>query len=105
MLMDTEDVGKLLQDLAVKHAADKSLQGMQHFSRLAKVAVGSWQADKLRGSDIKSANNPTELRELMEDPDVSVVFLPHAAFVTADIIEKICVQSPLNKMIIWETNG
>jgi hypothetical protein len=31
-----------------------------------------------------------------------VIFLPHEAFITAEIIDGICRESPFNKMVIWE---
>jgi hypothetical protein len=39
----------------------------------------------------------------MQKPETAVIFLPQTAMVTAEIIERICIESPLAKMIIWET--
>lgn len=106
MQMNAKDARELLETLAVHHAADKLQHGLQHGSRIAKLEVNSWQADIIRNSpDIRTAQNPTELRVLMEDPGAAVIFLPRSAMVTADIIERICAEAPLNKMIIWETAG
>jgi rRNA-processing protein FCF1 len=105
MMMETNDVNKLLETLAMHHAADKSQHGMEHASRVAKLQVNSWQADVLRNAaEIKSASNASELRELMADNEVPVVFLPQTAFISAEIIDRICRESPFNKMIIWETS-
>jgi hypothetical protein len=105
MQVDAKEARELLETLAMNEAADFSQQGMQHASRLAKLKVNSWQADIIRGAnDIAQAENPAELRGLMEDPDVAVIFLPQSSMVTAEIIERICAKSVLNKMIIWETD-
>jgi hypothetical protein len=106
MPINAKDASELLKTLAVSHAAQSAQHGLQHASRLARLPVGSWQADVIRNApDIKAANNPPELRTLMQNPDVAVIFLPRTAMVTAEIIERICAESPLNKMLIWETDS
>jgi hypothetical protein len=105
MPINAQEARDLLQTLAVNHAADSAQHGFDHASRVARLKVNSWQADVIRGAvDIRAANNPPELRVLMADPKVAVIFLPQSAMVTADIIDRICSESALNKMIIWETN-
>lgn len=105
MTISANEARELLETLAVSHAADKSTHGLQHASRLARLKVNSWQADMIRGSsEIRTANNPPELRALMGDPEATVIFLPQSAMITAEIIERICSESSLNKMIIWETD-
>lgn len=105
MPINASEARELLETLAVNHAADQSQHGLQHASRLARLKVNSWQADMIRGSsEIRTANNPPELRALMGDPEPAVIFLPQSAMITAEIIERICAESSLNKMIIWETN-
>lgn len=105
MPINASEARELLETLAVNHAADKSTHGLQHASRLARLKVNSWQADIIRSSpEIKTANNPPELRALMGDPEPAVIFLPQSAMITAEIIERICSESSLNKMIVWETN-
>jgi hypothetical protein len=105
MTINANQARELLETLAVNHAADGAQHGLQHASRLARLKVNSWQADIIRGTqEIKTANNPPELRALMGDPEPAVIFLPQSAMITAEIIERICSESSLNKMIIWETN-
>jgi hypothetical protein len=104
MKMSAQEANEILETLALSHAADKSQHGLQHGSRIARIEVNSWHADKIRNSEVSTANNPAELRALMENPDAAVIFLPQTAMVTAEIIERICAEAPLNKMIIWETN-
>lgn len=105
MPISAHEAHELLETLAVNHAAGKATHGLQHASRVARLQVNSWQADILRGSsEIKTANNPPELRELMKNPEPAVIFLPQSAMITAEIIERICSESSLNKTIIWETN-
>lgn len=104
--MSAGDVREILETLAIQNAADTARQGSQHGSRVARLAVSSWQAEIIRHSpEIKTALTPTELRALMGDPAHHVIFLPQAAMVTAEIIERICAEFSLNKMLIWETNG
>lgn len=106
MQVTPKDAKELLETLAINHAAEFSQQGTQHFSRVAKLAVSSWQADIIRAShDIVQAHNPDDLAKLMQEAGHAVIFLPQSAMVTAEIIERICRECPLNKMIIWETNG
>jgi hypothetical protein len=106
MEVNAQEARQLLESVAISHAADKSQQGLQHASRLARLQVGSWQADVIRNSpEIRSANNPPELRALMADRDVAIVFVPQSAMVTAEIIERTCAESSFNKLIIWEDNG
>lgn len=101
-----KEAREVLETIAVQHAADKSMQGSQHMSRLARLTPGSWQAEVIRNApSARTAMNATELRELMGDPDVAVIFLPHKAAVNAGIIERICSESSLNKMIIWEADA
>ena len=105
MQVNAKDAKELLETLALNHAAEFSRQGQQHYSRVAKLAVNSWQADIIRASsEIAVAENPVELRRLMEEPAPAVIFLPQSAMVTSEIIERICAEAVLNKMIIWETN-
>jgi len=106
MKMEAKDAKEVLEALALGAAAEVSTQGQQHASRLAKLKRGSWQAEVIRQApDIKPAMNATELRVAMEDSQIAVIFLPQQAMVTAEIIERICAQSPFNKMIIWETDA
>ena len=105
MTINAQEARDLLQTLAVNHAADYARHGFDHASRVARLKVNSWQADIIRGAaDIRPANNPPELRALMADPNVALIFLPQSAMVTADIIDRICSESALSKTIIWETN-
>lgn len=101
-----EEIRDILRTLAVHQAADESELGAQHASRVAKLQVNSWQAEIIRNAqEIKSANDAQELRSLMEDRDAAVIFLPQSAPITAEIIDRICAESPFDKMIIWETNA
>jgi len=105
MEMTAKDVREVLETLAIHNAADASRQGAHHASRIARLQVNSWQAEIIRHSpEIKTATNPTEFRALMENPEGYVIFLPQSAIITADIIERICAENPLQKMVIWETN-
>lgn len=104
--MQETEAREVLETIAVQQAADKSMQGMQHMSRLAKLAVNSWQAEVIRNApSVRIANNATELRELMGDPEAAVIFLPRTAAVNAGIIERICSESVLNKLLIWEADA
>lgn len=105
MPINAQEARELLETLAIGHAADKSQQGLDNASRVARLKVNSWQADIIRNApDIRVANNPPELRARMADPEGYVIFLPRSAMITAEIIERICSESVLNKMIIWETD-
>jgi hypothetical protein len=105
MKMDAKDAKEVLETLAVNMAAESSAHGLQHASRLAKLKPASWQAEVLRQApDIKTALNAAELRAAMEDAAAAVIFLPRQAAVTAEIIERICAESPFSKMIIWESD-
>ena len=104
--ISAEDAREILETLAVQDAADTARHGMQHGSRIARLQVSSWQAEIIRHSpEIKLARTPVEFRALMEDPAAHVIFLPQDAFITAEIIDRICAESPFNKMVIWETNA
>lgn len=105
MPINAQEARQLLETLAIQHAADTARHGYDNASRVARLKVNSWQAEIIRNAqEIKAAHNPPELRALMRDPDVAVIFLPQSAMVTAEIIDGICSESALNKTIIWETN-
>lgn len=106
MSTNAEEVRDILRTLAVHQAADESETGAHHASRVARLQVNSWQAEIIRHSnEIATANDAAELRSLMADRDTAVIFLPQGAPVTAEIIDRICVESPFDKMIIWESNA
>lgn len=104
MPVNTQQAKELLETLAFQEAAETAQHGRQHYSRLARLPVGSWQAETIRQSaDIAVAESVETLRAAMQSPEKSLIFIPHTAFVTASVIETICTESPLSKMIIWET--
>jgi len=104
MPVNAQQAKDILETLAFQEAAEGAQKGRQHFSRLARLPVGSWQADLIRQSaDVHTADSAESFRAAMAAPDVAVIFLPQSAFITGDIIERICCESPLSKMIIWET--
>lgn len=106
MPVNTQQAKDILETLAFQEAAESAQQGRQHHSRLARVPAGSWQAELIREApDVALAESAEGFREAMAAPDNAVIFLPQSAFVTADIIEQICRESPLSKMIIWETDA
>lgn len=106
MPVNAQQAKDILETLAFQHAAEGAQQGRQHFSRLARLPAGSWQADLIRQSeDVHTADSPESFRAAMGLPDVAVIFLPQSAFITGEIIERICSESPLSKMIIWETDA
>lgn len=96
---------EILETIAFQDASGSAQRGTQHGSKLARLPVDSWQASVLRQSpDVMLAHSASELRGVMGDPEAAVVFLPQAALVNDEIIERICVESSLDKLIIWETN-
>lgn len=100
---NANDMREILKTLTIQQAAGGAAQGTTHASRIAVLPVESWQAEILRHSpEVPQAKDTVELRALMGKRDVAVIFLPHTALVTADIIDRICYESPFNKMIIWE---
>ncbi|MDP2204696.1 MAG: hypothetical protein Q8K65_00135 [Alphaproteobacteria bacterium] len=106
MPVNAQEAKDILETLAFQTAAEGAQQGRQHYSRVAHLPAGSWQAELIgRSPDVTTADSAETLRAAMGQPDVAVIFLPQTAFVTADIIERICCESPLSKMIIWETGS
>lgn len=106
MSTKAEEVRDILHTLALHQAADESELGAQHACRVARLQVNSWQAEIIRHSnEIATANDAAELKSLMADRDTAVIFLPQSAPVSAEIIDRICAESPFDKMIIWETNA
>ena len=106
MAVGSQQAKEILETLAFQEAAEGAQQGRQHYSRLARLPAGSWQAELIRQSpDVTVAESPETLRRAMEAADSPVIFLPQTAIVTADVIERICAESPLSKMIIWETDA
>jgi mannitol-1-phosphate/altronate dehydrogenase len=104
MPVNNHEAKDILETLAFQTAAESAQQGRQHYSRIARLPAGSWQAELIRESrDVTTADSAEALRRVMAKPEVAVIFLPQTAFVTGDIIERICSESPLSKMIIWET--
>jgi hypothetical protein len=105
MQVNQQEAAELLETLAFQEAAEGALHGRQHASRLARLPVGSWQAEIIgKSADIVTADTPESLRLAMAKPETVVIFLPQTAMVTGEIIERICAESPLSKMIIWETD-
>ena len=94
---------ELLETLAFQEAAEGALHGRQHNSRIAHLPADGWQAEMIRqATDVVIVEDAESLRAAMEKPETVVIFLPQTAMVTAEIIERICAESPLSKMIIWE---
>ncbi|HYD17623.1 MAG TPA: hypothetical protein VEF76_03995 [Patescibacteria group bacterium] len=103
MQVNAKYMRDVLQTLALHEATDAADAGVRHGSRIARIAPKSWQAEIIRTTvDLKSANDPASFKTLMDDRDVPVIFLPHDALITAEIIDRICRESPFNKMVIWE---
>lgn len=105
-MMKARQAQEILETLAFHEAAGCSQAGTRHASRLARVPVKGWQADVIRRADsVRVAATPEELRAAMADSAVVTVFLPEAAMVTGEIIERACIDSSSSKMIVWETDG
>lgn len=106
MVPRREDVDELLETLAFQEAAGTALPGLRHGSRVAKLPVGSWQGKVIQeSSGVALARTPTEMRAQMKVSDVAVVFLPHDALLTAEAIDNICIESPHDKLVVWETDA
>lgn len=106
MPVNQKEAHELLETLAFQEAAEGALHGRQHASRIARLPVDSWQAEIIRTSeDIVAVESAESLRAAMQKPETVVIFLPQTAMVTGEIIERICAESPLAKMIIWETDA
>ncbi|HEX2752512.1 MAG TPA: hypothetical protein VHP34_05290 [Alphaproteobacteria bacterium] len=104
MQVQKKEAMELLETLAFQEAAEGALHGRQHASRIAHLPAGGWQAEMIRqAADVAIVENAESLRAAMQKPETVVIFLPQTAMVTAEIIERICAESPLAKMIIWET--
>ncbi len=103
MQVQKKEAMALLETLAFQEAAEGALHGRQHASRIAHLPAGGWQAEMIRqAADVAVVENAESLRAAMQKPETVVIFLPQTAMVTAEIIERICAESPLAKMIIWE---
>lgn len=99
------DALEMLETLAFREAAGHMPSATGHNSRIARVASRSWHARVIaQAKGVAHAATPDELRALMDDPAVPVIFLPHDAMVTAAIIQQACLQSGLGKMLVWETD-
>jgi len=104
MQVQKKEAMELLETLAFQEAAGSARHGFHHASRLARLPAGGWQAEMIRqAADVVVAEDAESLRAAMQKPETAVIFLPQTAMVTAEIIERICIESPLAKMIIWET--
>jgi len=106
MMTSHEDtVNRMLAHLALQKATEGAHQSASHGSTLCRIPKGSWQADTIRKSaDMPQAHSPMDLRQMTQDPAMPVIFVPADAALTLDAIERICAESPLNKMIIWEAD-
>jgi hypothetical protein len=103
--MSAEDIGRILELLALQGVSEGACRGPDHGSTICRLPVKSWQADILRTApDVPQALDPMGLRKAMQDPGMPIIFVPEEAIVTREVIERICVENPLNKMIIWETD-
>jgi hypothetical protein len=99
-VMKTEE---LLENMALQFATQRAEPGLHHGSRVGRIPVGCWQARLLADKpEIFKAMSPQQFREAMENPDVPVIFLPREAVMTLEVMERICHETPLNKMVIWE---
>jgi len=105
MNMNAKNIKNILEHLALQAAGDSAQHGPDHGSMVCRLPANSWQADIIRkSSDMPQALNPMELRRAMQDPALPVIFLSREAIVTREVIDRICTENPLNKMIIWETD-
>lgn len=104
MNMNSIDTNKILEHLALQRAADFAQQGIDHGCMICRLPAGSWQADIIRRTPhMPQARNPMEFRRVMKDPGMPIIFLSREAILTSEVIDRICIENPLNKMIIWET--
>lgn len=105
MMTGNQHQQEILEVMAFQEAAGRAQHGLCHRSRLCRLPVGSWQADMIRrAARMVQAQTPADFRLAMQNPEAPVVFLASGAMVTSEIIERICVESPLGKMIVWETD-
>ena len=90
----------ILETLALQEAVQTApLTGLGgHGSRIACIQSGGWQSEVIRGMD-----GIEILRQLMSKPGLAAIFIPHTAIINGDIINRICRESGLDKLIIWET--
>ena len=96
----------ILETLALQEAVQTApLTGLGgHGSRIACIQSGGWQSEVIRGMDgIEIAQTIEILRQLMSKPGLAAIFIPHTAIINGDIINRICRESGLDKLIIWET--
>ena len=90
MNIAVKDMDKILEHLALQSSGDMASKGMNHGSTICRLPLKSWQAEILRSmKEMPQAMNPMELRRLMQNPDMPVIFVPHDAMVTRDIIDRI----------------
>ena len=102
--METQgiDIQEILSHVALQAAAEGGLQGLDHGSMICRLPSQSWHADNIgKTPGMAKALNPSELRRMMRDPRAPVIFIPLGAFVTKEIINDICAESPLNKTLVW----
>lgn len=93
----------LLDGLALQDAVETALQGADHASRICRLPAGSWQARVLAERDvIPKAYTPGDLRKMMADPEVKIIFVPSSAILPLETIELICTESALAKTVIRE---
>jgi hypothetical protein len=105
MNASARDTKRILEHLALQRAADSARHSADYGSRICRLPAGSWQADIIRRNDaMPQARDPAEFRRAMKDPARPIIFLSREAVVTWDVIERICAENPLNKMVIWETD-
>jgi hypothetical protein len=98
------DVRELLERMAFGQAAEGSAQPAGHSCRICSIPANGWQADMIRkAAGVHAASNPQELRSALQNPDISVVFLPQSALVTPSVLERCCRESALSKVIVRES--
>jgi hypothetical protein len=101
--MSRTEAEKVLEKQLFQEAAEGAQRSARHDSRFAFVAAGSWQADMLRRTrDVAIVLTPEALRAVMAKSAPAVVFLPQEAFMSMEILEKICAETSFGKLIIQE---
>jgi len=103
MNANNKKISDVIDSLALQEAGDNSKKAFDHGSTICRLPTNSWQVEIiLSNDDLPKVKTPEELREFMKAAEDPIVFITKESFITEDTLEKICIESPLNKIIIIE---
>lgn len=105
MKMSQQQAQEIIETMAFQHAAENAETAAGHSSRILRVEKGGWHGQVIAANPaIPHTLTAEAFKKAFDDIDMPVIFIPAAALITHEIVMRICRESGLDKIVIWEEN-